>query len=74
MPTTVNAAMKYAYITEGVKSFSEVNGVFSSPVQHSAARTKEILRRAQSFLIKHGSEVKLSIVAHSSGAAMHFIL
>lgn len=70
---TVHAAMEYAYHSEGVKNFTVVGNMFTSGVQHSAARTKNIMKKAQGFLDRHNVEHTLSVVRCTGGEAMHFI-
>jgi hypothetical protein len=69
----VHAAMEYAYRMEGVKNFTVVGDMFTSGVQHSAARTKNIMKRAQGFLDRRNAGHTLSVVRCTGGEVMHFI-
>jgi hypothetical protein len=70
---TVQQAMEYAYSMEGVKNFTVVGNMFTSGVQHSAARTKNIMKRAQGFLDRRNVAHTLKVVRCTGGEAMHFI-
>jgi hypothetical protein len=71
--SAVTQAMEYAYRAEGVKNFTVVGCMFTSGVQHSAARTRAIMSRAQRHLDMNKVAVTLQMVRANNGEMMHFI-
>ena len=69
----INGAMKAAYLRAGVEQFSIEDGIFISPVQHSAKKAKELADTAVHSLVRKGLEVESAIVRSQSGAATYGI-
>lgn len=71
----VKGAVEAAYRAQGVKNFTyhEVTGLWDSPVQHSAVRTKVILKDAVGRLERKGLAHNLRVVHSHGGQAFHFL-
>lgn len=71
--TQIQEAMEYAYRALGIKDFTVLGGSYTSPSQHSMARTKEIQSKANAYLLRRNLDITLSILRSSSGQCMHSI-